>query len=361
MRIVFFLFGSLEMNSGGFLYDRKLVEHLRSAGHQVDIVPLPWLDYYPSEAQLDSVWARVRQLDPDDYDLILQDELAHPVLCRLNPWLRQWGVPIASIVHHLRCSEEGAIADTCRAMFHEDIYLAGVDGFVLNSKATYVSIRNLTGSDRPFIIAPPGADRFEPRFDEESLKKKSFEPGPLRVLFAGNIIPRKGLHTLISGLRKVPHGDWRLSIAGGWEFDPQYAGEIKRRIRDNGLDSRIDVLGHVDDDVLEALLEQAHVLAVPSSYEGYGIIYAEAMGFGLPAIGCRVGGVPEIIQHGLNGFLIKPGDDAALARHLGALHADRKLLAEMGIAAHHFSLSLPTWEQSLHQAAGFLEKMACGS
>ena len=64
------------------------------------------------------------------------------------------------------------------------------------------------------------------------------------------------------------------------------------------------------------LLPQHHLLAVPSSYEGFGIVYLEGMHFGLPAIAGTDGAAKEIITHGQNGFLVRPGNPQALAHHI---------------------------------------------
>ena len=78
------------------------------------------------------------------------------------------------------------------------------------------------------------------------------------------------------------------------------------------------------------------------------------MGFGLPAIATTAGAAGEIITHGVDGFLILPGDVAALAQGLGRLASDRVRLQEMSLAARRRYLAQPTWEQTAGQVRAFL-------
>ncbi|MEN6463665.1 MAG: glycosyltransferase family 4 protein [Syntrophaceae bacterium] len=357
MRIAFLIYGSVEMNSGGFLYDRKVVEHLRAHGDHVRVISLPWIDYARSILEYGNIAAEViPELERDKPDLLLQDELAHPLLSLLNRRMRKLNIPVVSIVHHLRCSEEQPLREKLRAAVFEALYLTGVDGFVFNSSSTLESVRKLrVASGKSYIISPPGCDRFRNGFDPDMVRDKSTGPGPLKIVFGANIIPRKGLHTLIAALKQMPAGSWRLAVAGDAGFNPAYAAGIRKSVREGNLAGYVDFLGPLKEGLAD-VLQDSHVLAVPSSCEGYGMIYAEAMGFGLPAIGCPCGAVPQIIEHGRNGFLIMPGDHEGLARHLLALHNDRNMLREMSMAARGSFLALPRWEEGLGRISGFLQK-----
>jgi len=114
------------------------------------------------------------------------------------------------------------------------------------------------------------------------------------------------------------------------------------------------MVGTLESEELAALLARSHLLAVPSSYEGFGIVYLEGMSFGLPAIASTAGGAKEIINPGRDGFLVAPGDIGALAGHLERLMLDRGLLLEMSLAALANFHRHPTWEESLSSIYHFL-------
>ncbi len=125
-------------------------------------------------------------------------------------------------------------------------------------------------------------------------------------------------------------------------------------MKQSGLEASIRFHGAQSDDALEKLLANSQVLVVPSSYEGFGIVYLEGMGFGLPAIGTTQGAASEIIIHGETGYLIKPEDSAGLAVLLQNLCQDRNLLAMLGVAAYQRYRQFPGWEQSMAKIRSFL-------
>ena len=105
------------------------------------------------------------------------------------------------------------------------------------------------------------------------------------------------------------------------------------------------------------MLKQAHVLIVPSSYEGFGIVYLEGMGFGLPAIGTTAGAAGEIIEHGKTGYLIEPNDSSMLATHINQLASDRDLLGQLSINARNRYVQQPSWNETANQIRIFLQSM----
>ena len=104
-------------------------------------------------------------------------------------------------------------------------------------------------------------------------------------------------------------------------------------------------------------MKASHLLVVPSFYEGFGIVYLEGMGFGLPAIGTTRGAAKEIITNGLNGFLVPPDDASMLSGYLVELAQNREHLQEMSLAAHKSYRSHPTWDESMKDAGKFLAKI----
>jgi glycosyltransferase involved in cell wall biosynthesis len=143
-------------------------------------------------------------------------------------------------------------------------------------------------------------------------------------------------------------------------MDPGYARRVQRILRRRELESRVEVLGHVDDVTLAALMRSHHVLAVPSVYEGFGIAYLEAMGFGLVPIGTTAGGAAEIIDHGRNGFLVAPGDVSRLGDLLSDLGRDRARLARLAGAARRRSREFPGWAARMAAVRQWLHTLVTG-
>jgi glycosyltransferase involved in cell wall biosynthesis len=350
VRVGIVVYGSLDVVSGGNLYDRTLADNLKASGHEVEIVSIPLRSYGLNLAQNFSPRLR-RRLSKQSYDVLLEDELAHPSLFRLN---RTLAPPRVGIVHHLRSSEERAPWQNDLYRKVEKRYLQSVDAFVFNSETTKETVESLLGKKTRNVVATPGGDRLPRSITAQEVALRAATPGELRILFVGNLIPRKGLHTLLKALQSLEGRSFRLDVVGREDADRGYAATIRRQARELGLADRIHFHGPLEGTVLEERFRTAQVLAVPSSYEGFGIVYLEAMGFGLPVIASASGASDEIVRHESTGFLVPPGDSWSLARRIESLHEDRTLLTRMSIAAFEAFEDHPGWKASMGQVERFL-------
>jgi glycosyltransferase involved in cell wall biosynthesis len=356
MKLGLVIYGSLDTLSGGYLYDRMLVDYLRAQGDTVEIISLPWRNY--AAHLTDNFWFHL----PKNLDIIIQDELNHPSVIRANAGKHPY--PVVSLVHHLRCSEPRPKWQNAFYRAVEKQYLKSVDGFIFNSLTTQRVVDGELESSKPSVIAFPPTDRFGEAITENEIVERA-KSEEFRILFLGNLIERKGLHSLIDALGQTPAlapgasvGDlsYRLDVAGSLTADPIYAKSIQDKTAVRGLSSIVHFHGSLNNEPLQQLLRQAHVLVVPSSYEGFGIVYLEGMGFGLPAIGTTAGAASEIIEDGRTGYLIGPNDAAFLASRLAGLSADRGLLTRLSLEARRCYLSQPKWEQTAGQIRDFLLK-----
>jgi len=363
MKIGFLIYGSLDTLSGGYLYDRKLVEYLRAQGDDVRIISLRWRNYAAHLS--DNLTFRL----PPGLDILIQDELNHPSLLAAN---LQKEYPVVSLVHHLRCSELRPRWQNSLYRFVERRYLQSVDGFIFNSRTTRCVVTNLIGEHQPGIVAYPPTDRFGITLPEALIQSRAAESGPLRILFLGSVIPRKGLHTLLAALEKIHREGaknakenlfFTLDVVGSLTADSAYARKMQelatvlRAVPAGGPPSTVRFHGPLNDSALLEKLKQAHALVVPSSYEGFGIVYLEGMAFGLPAIGTSAGAAAEIIRDGETGYLIPPEDARALADRLKLLATDRALLTRLSLNALKRYQRQPTWEQTAGEIRGFLRAM----
>lgn len=395
LNIGLIVYGSLDNLSGGYLYDRKLVEYLRRQGDRVEIIAQPWRSYAGRLAQNFSS-KTLRQVETLQPDILLQDELNHPSLSWLNRrlqtrWMGERKPLRVAIVHHLRISEQRPAWQNRLYAIPERNYLNSVDGFIFNSLTTAASVQSrilrlrsecLTGStgslsavegspseapgilrlrserlkdeNIPGVIAYPAGDRFQPEIDEAEISARAHLPGPLRLVFLGNLIERKGLHNLLEALASLPGETAELEVIGSTAPEPAYARRIQVRASRPDLAGRVHFTGALDNAALASRLRRAQLLVVPSSYEGYGIAYLEGMSFGLPAIAGSLGAAWEIITPGENGFLVAPGDSAGLAEHIANLGADRARLESMSLAARRRFLAQPSWDQTAQVIREFL-------
>lgn len=345
MKLGLLIYGSLDTLSGGYLYDRKLVDYLRTQGDTVQIISLPWRNY--AAHLIDNLRFRL----PPDLDLLIQDELNHPSLLSANR--RPHPYPIISLIHHLRCSEQRSAWQNWFYRVIEKRYLDSVDGFIFNSQTTRDMVNGLIEDGKPCVVAYPPTDRFGFPVTENDVIVRAHEPGPLRLLFLGNVTHRKGLHTLLEAIN-FQQLAISVDVVGGLTAEPGYAHAIQEKAMVYGLRSTFRFHGPLDNEDLIAKLKSAHVVVVPSSYEGFGIVYLEGMAFGLPAIGTSAGAASEIISDGENGYLISPDDAATLAERLSTLARDRDLLTHMSVKALERYRQQPRWEEAARSIRQFL-------
>ena len=348
MHVGLIIYGNLETLSGGYLYDRKLVEYLRRAGDSVDVISLPRRNYVLNltDNLSPSLFRRLRALP---IDVLLQDELCHPSLVWFNRRLcRLAHYPLISIVHHLRCYEARPAWQNLFYRWIERQYLASVDGFVFNSETTREAVADvLQRTDlQNSVVAYPAGDRFASTITDTDILARANRPGALRLLFVGNLIPRKGLRVLLDALVRLQPDSWQLTVVGNSNFETNYARAIYRWVEERHL-TQVHFVGALDDGVLEKQFVESQLLVVPSEYEGFGIVYLEGTSFGLPAIASTSGAAHEIIDDGENGFLVPPNDVAALACRIDLLQRDRTRLAMMSVAARRHFLLYPSWEDSM--------------
>jgi glycosyltransferase involved in cell wall biosynthesis len=192
-------------------------------------------------------------------------------------------------------------------------------------------------------VVPPGFDRLPVR--------GATSPGDdtVRVLCVAQWIPRKGILDLVRAWALGERGGASLELIGETDADLAYAASVNAAITD-APSASITVSGPVDDAALAEAYVAADLFALPSRYEGYGVVYAEALANGLPVVACDAGPVPEVVGEDA-ALLVPPGDVGALAGALDLLLKDAALRDRMSVAARRRAAELPRWEDTI---AGFL-------
>jgi glycosyltransferase involved in cell wall biosynthesis len=189
------------------------------------------------------------------------------------------------------------------------------------------------------------------------VRQRAWETGPLRLVFTGNLIERKGLLPLLQAVAQLPATTCELEIIGRQDVEPRHTRRLRDFIHRHRLEGRVRLLGRLGDAELQERLRRAQVFACVSSWEGFGIVYLEAMGWGLPALASTSGAAGEIVANGENGFLLPYGDVPALAQAIARLKEDRQALARMGEQALQRYTAHPTWEDTFSPLVPFLQEL----
>ena len=148
------------------------------------------------------------------------------------------------------------------------------------------------------------------------------------ILFVGGLSLRKGVRYLFDGFEKLTHPRKTLTVAG------TVAPEIASLVRDFAARSgKLRLLGHVPQAELKSVMSRAHVLALPSVEEGFGLVQAQAMACGCPVIASSNTGAADLFRDGIEGFIVAPQDADGLCAALQKLADDPSLRARLSAAA----------------------------
>ncbi len=354
MRLGLVIYGNLDIITGGFLYDRLVVDYLRRQGDEVEIIALPWKPYAAGLTY--NLWSGLAQrLGRGRFDALIQDELTHPSLFWLNQRLKSTiKYPIISLIHLLRATEERPAWQNRLYQWVERRYLQSVDGFICISRHTRHMVEALAGPNKPCTIAYPAGDRLG-GLSQEEIQERLKTPGPRQILYLGAVIPRKGLDVLLQALAQLRQKDWQLTVVGSLTSDPAYSKKISALISKLGLSQNIRLTGVKQGEALISCLKQSHILAVPSYMEGLALVYLEGMYYGLVPLAAAGGAAGEVITSGRDGFLIPAKNVGVLATHLQELLGDKEKLLAMSLAARERIARHPTWEQTGATIREFLQ------
>ena len=159
-----------------------------------------------------------------------------------------------------------------------------------------------------------------------------------RILYAGVLTPLKGVHRLIDAFALIadefPRS--RLLIVGRRQ-NQSYAEELDRQVARLSLADRIEFMPAVAQAEMAVLMASAAVVVLPSLSEGLGRVLIEAMATATPVIGTAVGGIPDLVEHGICGFLVPPDDANTLAQRLRWILANPRQSRAMGKAGQTFA------------------------
>lgn len=157
--------------------------------------------------------------------------------------------------------------------------------------------------------------------------------GPMKIFACGRLHKSKGHIDLIDAISILASKGVNafLTIAGEDEQGGTgFRKVIEKHISESGLTDRVSLLGAVDGKIVKENLLNSHIFALASREEAIGVAYMEAMCCEIPTIGTRVGGVPELIEDGINGLLIQPNDAAAVVKAVDFILGDPAVALDLG-------------------------------
>ncbi|SDS66501.1 glycosyltransferase family 4 protein [Erythrobacter sp. HL-111] len=217
------------------------------------------------------------------------------------------------------CTMEG-LRDSAEKHARKDAEIEFADHIIVASSFTRDSLSGIAG-DRPVHVTPFGCP--PPALTRPAGREAS---APLQLLYAGHLAQRKGIADLISAVGMLEI-DWHLTLAG-----PRPA-KVPASLDRFLSDPRVTWLGAIPHATLMEEMARAHVFVFPSIAEGFGMVITEAMAAGLPVITTPHTAGPDILDEGIDGFIVPIRDPAVLADRITRLAEDETQRQEMAHAA----------------------------
>jgi glycosyltransferase involved in cell wall biosynthesis len=334
--IAFAIPGDIDLPTGGYAYDRRLLAEWREMGLPAEHIALPGSFPFPTEGDLHETGRALLQRPYDDTLLI--DGLAYGAF----PEGIAAGLAgrVVALVHHPLALETGLAPEAAqRLRERETAALRYARAVVTTSPATKrLLVSDFGVPEARIVVALPGVNP-APR------ATGSAEGQPLSLLAVGSVVPRKGYRVLVEALADLRDRDWRLTLVGATDRAPEAMRDLIAAIDAAELGGRIDLAGAIPDAALAEAYARADLFVMPSLFEGYGMVLTEALARGLPIV-CTTGGAAAETAPDAAALKVAPGDAAALAKAMASLIDAPALRRSMADAAWTTAGTLPRWREA---------------
>lgn len=328
--------------TGGIRYDSEVALAFGKRGFitsPFDLETLPLSARrlrFPATGHL---WKAARK---QPFHVLVTDLGTSPLTLGIQRKAGRTGVLTVLICHHFRGHLDKPLLRRLLHRLCERAIVADAHLLVANSEYTKSVLEGMGRSQRDIILAPPGLNvplAGAPRCGAD----------PTTIIAVGNIEQRKGVLDAVMALEHSGLKSAKLVLAGSEELEPGYASTVRSRIGSSGLGGRVTITGRLTDEELCALYRRADAFMLLSRWEGYGMAIAEAMASGLPVLSTTAGAIPGIVENGVSGLLVEPGDWRTAGESLRQLFTDAGLRERLASEAHKRAADFPSWEDSMER------------
>lgn len=327
LRVSWLAYGTLEQPTGGYVYDRLIVEQLRAHGAEVEVCPLIPNDPVGLAATLD-------RLLEGEINVVVGDALCINELGPLFEALVGRARRVLLVHHFTSWEREANAMDLAKLRAQERKAVSRADLVVTTSHTTAKRLCAEYPECVPHTVVP-GADRLR-------RLPRALSRTECRLLGIGSLIARKRWELLLAVLDELSAPELYLRLVGDDTRDPEYSRLLAAQIaRSPYLAKHVKYLGVIEDEELADELARAHALILPSSLEGYGMVLTEALHAGVPVVASRACAIADVLTDSDAALLFDEASE--LVVHLNRLACEPPLRTALQRAAAGCAATLPTW------------------
>ena len=273
-----------------------------------------------------------------------------------------YDIPIVATIHATEAGRNSGIHDETQRYINDTEWLLTYEAteVIVNSNYMKNEIQRLFGLPFEKInVIPNGINlsNFTGIERDYDFRRQYAMDNEKIILYVGRLVYEKGIQHLIAAMPKIlsNYHDAKLIIAGrGGMMD-----ELKAEARNLGLGNKIYFTGYLDSKQVQKMYKCADVAVFPSTYEPFGIVALEAMLAGVPTVVSDVGGLNEIINHGVDGMKSYTGNPNSIADSVTALLKDHQLAANVSKKAKQKVKEQFNWEKIAQDTHFTYEKAIC--
>ena len=336
--------GDINTMTGGYAYARRLITELSELGLLVKHLALSGT--YPTPDNIALGYADKHFAAFPDGAIVLADGLAFGVLDAIAQ-LHSDRLKIIALCHHPLALETGLSNAHAQELHHsEQRALAAAVAVLVNSSNTAgILTKQFAVKPEKIVVALPGTD---------SQVFAECNGNPPVLLTVATLTHRKAHDVLITALAQITDLPWVARFVGSKESDPDWTIHLISKTVEHRLENRINFMGTVAE--LSAEYSKADLFVLPSLFEGYGMVFAEALAYGLPIVAARSGAVPDVVPD-TAGILVTPNNADELATALRLLLTQPALRGKLQRGARRAASHLPTWKNTAMIVANLVSEV----
>ena len=375
--------GDLNTRTGGYRYDKRLIEELRAMGQahvtgaennggenvdegndngvidskanddgkseswEVELISLQGDYPFPDDEQLKIAASQFTAIE--DNAIVVVDGLAYSVMPTIIA-SQAHRLRLVALIHHPLALETGLNEMQMQALRTKETQaLQHAVHVVTTSALTADSLADYAVPSHKISAIAPGTD-------SAPLAQGSANE-VLNLLCVATLTQRKAHDVLLEALAKIKLLPWHLYCAGSTERDPQTYESLLAKRKTLALDQQVTFLGELDDKALEQQFLHADVFVLASYHEGYGMVLSEAIAHGLPIVCTDAGAMSQTVPEGA-GMLVPAGDANALANALKSVISNTTQRAKLQSAARKARMHTRSWKQAAAEFSSLLQQLS---